>query len=70
MKEIFVNLTCINQTPVYSKHIHWFQGGSVQTGFTMFIFLDVRIPVYSRFILNRFHIYLAGLTPLAKNKET
>ena len=24
---MFVNLTCINQTPVYSEHKSWFQGG-------------------------------------------
>ena len=29
MKEIFVNLTCINRTPVYSEHKNWFQGSSV-----------------------------------------
>jgi hypothetical protein len=27
MKEIFVNLTCINQTPVYSEHKSWSEGG-------------------------------------------
>jgi len=29
MQEIFVNLTCINQTPVYSEHKSWSQGNSV-----------------------------------------
>jgi hypothetical protein len=29
MKEIFVNLTCINQVPAYSEHKSWSQGGSV-----------------------------------------
>ena len=29
IKKIFVNLTCINQTPVYSEHNSWSQGSSV-----------------------------------------
>jgi len=29
MYEIFVNLTCINQTPVYSVQKTWSQGGLV-----------------------------------------
>jgi len=29
MQEIFVNLTCINRTPVYSKHKSWSQWGLV-----------------------------------------
>jgi hypothetical protein len=29
MSEMFVKLTCINQTPVYSEHKGWSQGGSV-----------------------------------------
>ena len=29
MQEIFVNFTCINQTPVYSKAESWSQGGSI-----------------------------------------
>jgi hypothetical protein len=29
MCEIFVRLTCINWTPVYSEHKSWFKGGSV-----------------------------------------
>ena len=36
MQEMFVNWTCINQTPVYSEHKCWSQRGSVQTGFTIF----------------------------------
>ena len=36
MQEIFVNLTCINRTPVYSERKSWSQGGSAQTGFTVF----------------------------------
>ena len=35
MQEIFVNLTRRNKAPVYSKHKIWFQGGSVQTGYTV-----------------------------------
>ena len=35
MKEIFVNLTCINQTPVYYEHKSWSQGGFVYKGFTL-----------------------------------
>ena len=27
MQEIFVKLTCVNRTPVYSKHKSWSQGG-------------------------------------------
>ena len=34
MSEIFVNLTCINWTPVYSEHESWSQGGKVKNGFT------------------------------------
>jgi hypothetical protein len=34
MKEIFVNLTCINHTPVYSEHKRWFLGRSLYTGLT------------------------------------
>ena len=33
MQEIFVNLTCINQTPVYSEHKSLSQGGLVETDF-------------------------------------
>ena len=29
MQKIFVNLTCINQTPVYFEHKSWSFGGSV-----------------------------------------
>ena len=29
IKEIFVNLTCVSKTPVYSEHKSWSQGGSV-----------------------------------------
>ena len=36
MYEIFVNLTCIKQIPVYSEHISWSQGGSLMTSFTVF----------------------------------
>ena len=36
MREILVNLTCINRAPVYSEHKIWFQGDSVQTGFTVY----------------------------------
>ena len=36
MQEIFVNLTCINRTPVLSEHKSWSHGGSVQTGLTVF----------------------------------
>jgi hypothetical protein len=34
MSEIFVNLTCINWTPVYYEHESWSQGGKVKNGFT------------------------------------
>ena len=34
-QRIFVNLTCISRTPVYSKNKSWSQGGSYQTGFTV-----------------------------------
>ena len=34
-KILNLNLTCINRTPVYSKHKFLSQGGSVQTGFTV-----------------------------------
>jgi len=29
MLEIFIKLTCIRQTPVYSEHISWSQGSLV-----------------------------------------
>ena len=35
VKEIFVNLTCINRTPVYSEQKSGSQGCSVWTGFTV-----------------------------------
>ena len=36
MREILVNLTCINRAPVYSEHKIWSQGDSVQRGFTVY----------------------------------
>ena len=42
-RKIFVNLTCINQTPVYSEHNSWSQGGSVQTGFIVVVKLRMDI---------------------------
>jgi len=37
MKEMFINLTYINRTPVYSEHNSLSQlGGYVQTGFTVY----------------------------------
>jgi hypothetical protein len=33
--KIFINITLINQTPVYFKYKHWSQGGSVQIGFIL-----------------------------------
>jgi hypothetical protein len=38
MKEMFVNLTCIHQTPVnsnHTKHKSWSQRGLVKIGFTV-----------------------------------
>jgi hypothetical protein len=40
MWEIFINLTCVNRTPVYSEHNSWSQWGSVYTGLTVLAFLD------------------------------
>ena len=37
MKEIFINLTCIIQTPVYSEHIIWFHEGSAEDRFSLYI---------------------------------
>ena len=37
MMQIFVNLTCINRTPVYSEHKSCSQGGSIKTGFTVLL---------------------------------
>ena len=36
-QEIFVKIICTNRTPVYSEHKGWSQGGSVQTGFIVFV---------------------------------
>ena len=36
MQEIIVNLTCIDQTPVYSEHKSWSQGGLVQSECLLF----------------------------------
>ena len=33
---MLVNLTCINWTSVYSEHKNWSQGGSVETGLTVY----------------------------------
>jgi len=38
MQEIFVNLTCINRTPVYSEYKSWFQWWSVKTNFTVLLY--------------------------------
>ena len=35
MHKFFVNLTCINRTPVYSKNKSWFQGDYIWTGLTV-----------------------------------
>ena len=35
MHKLFVNLTCINRTPVYSKNKSWFLGDYIQTGLTV-----------------------------------
>ena len=37
MLEIFVNLSCINQTPVNTEFKIWSEGGSVYTGYTVLL---------------------------------
>jgi hypothetical protein len=39
MQEIFINLTCINWTPVYYKHKSLSHGCSVKTGYTVLLSL-------------------------------
>jgi hypothetical protein len=36
IQKIFVNLTCINRTPVYSEHKSWSKGSLVYTGIILF----------------------------------
>jgi hypothetical protein len=43
MQEIFVNLACINQTPVYSKHKSWRGFGLDRFHCIEYIYLHTRI---------------------------
>ena len=54
MQEILVNLTCIKQTPVYSKHKSSSQGCSLQTGFHC-ILLNY---FFSRICMNYWLLYV------------
>ena len=49
--EIFINLTCINLTPVYLEYKSWYNGGSVQTGFTVGLGLWCLMPLSTIFQL-------------------
>jgi len=40
MQKIFVYLTCINRTSVYSKHKNWSQADSRFVGFTVYLLFE------------------------------
>ena len=44
----FINLTFINQPPVYYNHKSWSQGDWLQTGFTVLLYIDRYLELTSQ----------------------